>query len=80
MPRLWLPALGFPAVFVNLGHGQNGFLTAGPAGLCAGAARPVARAGGDMFRAARLQAAIRPAHPAGAARGRALARFSSPPR
>ena len=27
---LWLlVALGFPAVFVNLGHGQNGFLTAG---------------------------------------------------
>ena len=28
--RLWfLLALAFPAVFVNLGHGQNGFLTAG---------------------------------------------------
>lgn len=27
--KLWLlPALAFPAVFVNLGHGQNGFLTA----------------------------------------------------
>ena len=27
---LWLPiAAAFPAVFVNLGHGQNGFLTAG---------------------------------------------------
>src|SRR4029077_9267330 len=26
---IWLPiAAGFPAVFVNLGHGQNGFLTA----------------------------------------------------
>lgn len=26
---LWLPlAIGFPAVFVNLGHGHNGFLTA----------------------------------------------------
>ena len=24
----WLPALAFPAVFVNLGHGHNGFLTA----------------------------------------------------
>jgi len=24
-----LPALAFPAVFINLGHGQNGFLTAG---------------------------------------------------
>jgi hypothetical protein len=28
--RLWLPAaLAFPAAFINLGHGQNGFLTAG---------------------------------------------------
>lgn len=27
--RLWLPlALAFPAVFINLGHGHNGFLTA----------------------------------------------------
>jgi alpha-1,2-mannosyltransferase len=27
--RLWLPvAVAFPAVFINLGHGQNGFLTA----------------------------------------------------
>lgn len=27
---LWLPAAAaFPAVFINLGHGQNGFLTAG---------------------------------------------------
>src|SRR6202023_3344335 len=26
----WLPvAAAFPAIFVNLGHGQNGFLTAG---------------------------------------------------
>ncbi|MCG6207003.1 DUF2029 domain-containing protein [Rhodopseudomonas sp. HC1] len=34
---LWLPAAAaFPAVFVNLGHGQNGFLTAGlfGAALC----------------------------------------------
>src|SRR6201994_2676175 len=28
--QLWLPvAAAFPAVFINLGHGQNGFLTAG---------------------------------------------------
>jgi hypothetical protein len=28
--RTWWPvALAFPAVFINLGHGQNGFLTAG---------------------------------------------------
>ena len=26
--EIWLTALAFPAVFVNLGHGQNGFLTA----------------------------------------------------
>ena len=30
LPRreIWLVALAFPAVFVNIGHGQNGFLTA----------------------------------------------------
>jgi Glycosyltransferase family 87 len=27
-PDVWLPAAAFPAVFVNLGHGHNGFLTA----------------------------------------------------
>ncbi len=27
-PRAFLPALAFPAVFINLAHGQNGFLTA----------------------------------------------------
>lgn len=27
-PLVWLPALAFPAVFINLGHGHNGFLTA----------------------------------------------------
>src|SRR5665213_286035 len=28
--RLWLPvAAAFPAIFINLGHGQNGFLSAG---------------------------------------------------
>jgi len=27
-PAVLLPALAFPAVFVNLGHGQNGFITA----------------------------------------------------
>jgi hypothetical protein len=32
--RNWLPlAASFPAVFVNIGHGQNGFLTAGLIGL-----------------------------------------------
>jgi alpha-1,2-mannosyltransferase len=41
---LWLPvAAGFPAVFINLGHGQNGFLTAGlfGAALLTLPARPV---------------------------------------
>ncbi len=27
-PETWLIALAFPAVFVNIGHGQNGFFTA----------------------------------------------------
>jgi alpha-1,2-mannosyltransferase len=32
--RTWLPAAAaFPAAFINLGHGQNGFLTAGLLGL-----------------------------------------------
>lgn len=41
---LWLPvAAAFPAVFVNLGHGQNGFLTAGLLGgaLCLLRPQPV---------------------------------------
>ena len=41
---MWLPiAAGFPAVFINLGHGQNGLLTAGlfGAALLALPARPV---------------------------------------
>jgi alpha-1,2-mannosyltransferase len=41
---MWLPiAAGFPAVFINLGHGQNGFLTAGlfGAALLALATRPI---------------------------------------
>ena len=42
--RLWLPvAAAFPAVFINLGHGQNGFLTAGllAAALVALPRRPI---------------------------------------
>jgi hypothetical protein len=42
--RRWLPvAAAFPAVFINLGHGQNGFLTAGllAAALLALPRRPV---------------------------------------
>jgi hypothetical protein len=27
-PETWLIAAAFPAVFINIGHGQNGFLTA----------------------------------------------------
>jgi alpha-1,2-mannosyltransferase len=41
---IWLPvAAAFPAVFINLGHGQNGFLTAGlfGAALLTLPARPV---------------------------------------
>jgi hypothetical protein len=41
---LWLPvAAAFPAVFINLGHGQNGFLSAGlfGAALLALPARPI---------------------------------------
>jgi alpha-1,2-mannosyltransferase len=41
---VWLPiAAGFPAVFINLGHGQNGFLSAGlfGAALLALPARPI---------------------------------------
>jgi alpha-1,2-mannosyltransferase len=41
---IWLPvAAGFPAVFINLGHGQNGILTAGLLGaaLLALPTRPV---------------------------------------
>ena len=42
--QIWLPvAAGFPAVFINLGHGQNGFLSAGlfGAALLALPARPI---------------------------------------
>ncbi len=42
---IWLPiATGFPAVFINLGHGQNGFLSAGlfGAGLLALPTAPIA--------------------------------------
>ncbi len=42
--RIWLPiAAGFPAVFINLGHGQNALLTAGlfGAALLALPTRPV---------------------------------------
>jgi hypothetical protein len=40
---LWLAALAFPAVFVNIGHGQNGFFTAALLGgaLCALERRPL---------------------------------------
>lgn len=31
-PRIWITMLAFPAVLINAGHGQNGFLTAALAG------------------------------------------------
>ncbi|UTD27744.1 glycosyltransferase family 87 protein [Bradyrhizobium sp. WD16] len=40
---VWLAAFAFPAVFVNIGHGQNGFLTAAllAGALCALERRPL---------------------------------------
>ena len=72
----WVPlALGFTAVFVNLTHGHNGFLTAA---LFAGAlaqleTRPLA--GGHAVRPSRLQAAIRRDDSPGAGGGRLLAQL-----
>lgn len=37
---LWLPALAFPAVLINLGHGHNGFLSAGLIGFGVALLRP----------------------------------------
>ena len=66
---IWLLlALAFPAVFINLGHGHNGFLTAALIGCRAAAARPRARRRRHPVRPARLQAAVRTADPAGAGR------------
>ena len=47
-------SLAFPAVFINLGHGHNGFLTAALFGGCAAAARSQARS---------RRRAVRPAWP-----------------
>jgi hypothetical protein len=66
--NLWLLlAAAFPAVFVNLGHGHNGFLTAALIGcaLVLLDRRPIAR----------LQTAIWIADPAGADRHRPLENF-----
>ncbi|KPF99327.1 hypothetical protein IP86_09425 [Rhodopseudomonas sp. AAP120] len=47
---LWLPvAAAFPAVFVNLGHGQNGFLTAGLLGAALCLLRPQPVLAGILF-------------------------------
>ena len=78
---LWLLlALAFPAVFINLGHGHNGFLTAALIGGALVHARSPADPRRHPVRPARLQAAIRPDDPAGAGRERALAQLSPPPR
>ena len=57
-----------PAVFVNLGHGHNGFLTAALMGFALVHARHAADPCRRPVRAARLQAAIRADDPAGAGR------------
>ncbi|MFC0241911.1 glycosyltransferase family 87 protein [Rhodopseudomonas telluris] len=47
---LWLPvAAAFPAVFINLGHGQNGFLTAGLLGAALCLLRPQPILSGILF-------------------------------
>jgi alpha-1,2-mannosyltransferase len=48
--RLWLlAAAAFPAVFVNLGHGQNGFLTAGLFGAALATLAPRPLLSGFLF-------------------------------
>jgi alpha-1,2-mannosyltransferase len=72
--RLWLlVAASFPAVFINLGHGHNGFLTAALMGfaLLLLDRRPIVAA----VWPAGLQAAIRVADPSGADRHRPLEGF-----
>ena len=78
---LWLLlAVAFPAVLVNLGHGQNGFLTAALLRRRAGHARSPADRRRHPVRASGLQAAIRADDPARARRERALALLSPPRR
>ena len=57
LPVASLPSVDFPAVFINLGHGQNGFLTAGlfGAALLALPARPVSSGLPPAARAHRLR-------------------------
>ena len=75
MTKDWLLlALAFPAVFINLGHGQNGFLTVALFAGALVAARPPAYHRRHPDRPDGLQAAIRPDDPAGAAGDRPLAR------
>jgi alpha-1,2-mannosyltransferase len=48
--QLWLPvAVAFPAVFINLGHGQNGFLTAALLGAALVALPPRPVLSGILF-------------------------------
>ena len=60
--------LGAPVVFICLSHGHNGFLTAALFGGGAADPRPAAVRRGAAAGLPDLQAAIRPAHPAAAAR------------
>ena len=72
-PEAWLLALAFPAVFVNVTHGHNGFITAALLGgaLLVLDRRPLLA--GALHGLPRLQAAVRAAGAAGAGRHRALA-------
>ena len=58
-PETLLTAAAFPAVFVNIGHGQNGFLTTALLGGALHAAGSAPLAIGPAVRLPRLQAAIR---------------------
>ena len=49
MTASWLLALAFPAVFVNLGHGHNGFLTAALFGFALVQPRPRPIVAGILF-------------------------------
>ena len=63
-PETVLVALAFPAVLVNLGHGQNGFLTACAPGRRPSSPRPAADRSRSAHRPPRLQTAVRAADPA----------------
>ncbi len=46
---LWLPLLAYPAVFVNIGHGHNGFLSAALMGCALAALKPKPLLAGICF-------------------------------